>query len=152
MTTKTITAFVDHPSEWHTTVTVAPVGELTEAASLLISQSISTKIDKTTAVRITITTESPYLFEKNTQIAEFPVVNPEQSKFIRPVNKAILSMNPECDLSLTTYLGELFKTNKTEPQSFIFRFQHPKILAKLRITIRYRHGSLKICVNYRKKN
>ena len=28
MTTKTITAFVDHLSEWHTTVTVTPVGSL----------------------------------------------------------------------------------------------------------------------------
>ena len=35
MTTKTITAFVYHPSEWHTTGTVAPVGKFTEAASLL---------------------------------------------------------------------------------------------------------------------
>ena len=60
MTTETITAFVDHPSEWHTTGTVTPVGKLTEAASLLISHSISTIFDKKTAVRITNTTESPY--------------------------------------------------------------------------------------------
>ena len=42
MTTKTITALVDNPSEWHTTGTVIPVGKFTEAASLLISHSIST--------------------------------------------------------------------------------------------------------------
>ena len=36
MTTKTITAFVDHPSEWHTTDTVTPA-EKTEAVSLLIA-------------------------------------------------------------------------------------------------------------------
>ena len=46
MTTKTITAFVDHPSKWHTTGTVTPVGKFTEAASLLISHSVSTIIDK----------------------------------------------------------------------------------------------------------
>ena len=46
MTTKTITALVDHPSEWHTTGTVTPEGKFTEAASLLISHSISTIIDK----------------------------------------------------------------------------------------------------------
>ena len=33
MTTKTITAFVDHSSKWHTTGTVTPVGKFTEAAS-----------------------------------------------------------------------------------------------------------------------
>ena len=59
MTTKTITAFVDHPSEWHTTGTVTPVRKFTEAASLLISHSISTIIDKKIAVRITNTTKSP---------------------------------------------------------------------------------------------
>ena len=46
MTTKTITAFVVRPSEWHTTGTVTPVGKFTEAASLLIPHSISTIIDK----------------------------------------------------------------------------------------------------------
>ena len=40
MTRKTITAFVDHPSEWHTTGTVVPVGKFTEAASLLRTHSI----------------------------------------------------------------------------------------------------------------
>ena len=74
MTTKTIRAFVDHPSQWHTTGTVTPVGKFTEAASLLISHSISTIIDKKTAVRNTNTTESPYLINKSTQIAEFSVV------------------------------------------------------------------------------
>ena len=65
MTTKTITAFVDHPSEWHTTGTVTPVGKFTEAASLLVSHSISAIIDKKTAIRITNTTESPYSIKKN---------------------------------------------------------------------------------------
>ena len=37
MTTKTITAFVDHISDWNTTGTVTPVEKFTEAASLIIS-------------------------------------------------------------------------------------------------------------------
>ena len=126
MTTKTITAFVDHPSEWHTTCTVTPVGKITEAASLLISHSISTIIDKKIAVRITNTTESPYLIKKNTKIAEFSVLTPEQSKFIRPVNTAILSMNPEGDPDLTTYLNELVRTNKPEQQNETFWFPKPE--------------------------
>ena len=46
MKTKTITAFVDHISEWNTTGTVTPVEKITEAASLIISHSISTIIDR----------------------------------------------------------------------------------------------------------
>ena len=95
MTTKT--AFVDHISEWNTTGTVTPVEKFTEAASLIITHSMSTITDRELAVRVTNTTESPYTINKNTQTAEFSVVTPEQSKFIKPVDTAILSMIPEGD-------------------------------------------------------
>ena len=57
--TKTITAFVDHPSKWNTTGFVTPLQMFTETAKLLISQSMATIIDKRIAVRVTNTTESP---------------------------------------------------------------------------------------------
>ena len=126
MTTKTIIAFVDHPLEWHTTGTVTPVVKFTEAASPLKSHSISTITDKKTAARITNTTESPYLIKKNTQIAEFSVVTPEQSKFIKPVDTVILSMIPEGDPYLTTYLSELLRTNKPEQQNNTFWLPTPE--------------------------
>ena len=63
-TTKTITAFIDHPSKWNTTGTVTPLEKFTETANLLISHSMSTIIDKRIAVRVTNTTESPYLIKK----------------------------------------------------------------------------------------
>ena len=113
-TTKTITAFVDHPSEWNTTGTVTPLEKFTETASLLISHSMSTITDKRIAVRVTNTTESPYFIEKHTQIAEFSVVTPEQSKHIKPVDMAILSMIPRGYLDLTAYLNEFLRTNKPE--------------------------------------
>ena len=69
MTTKTITAFGDHPSKWNTTGTVTPLEKFTETTSLLSSYSMSTIIDKRIAVRVTITTESPYPIKKHTQIA-----------------------------------------------------------------------------------
>ena len=56
MTTKTITAFVDHISEWNTTGTVNPMGKLTEAASPKTSHSLSTITDRKTAIRVTSTT------------------------------------------------------------------------------------------------
>ena len=65
-TTKTITAFIDHPSKWNTTGTVTSLEKFTETASLLISHSMSTIIDKSIAVRVTNTTESPYLNKKHT--------------------------------------------------------------------------------------
>ena len=116
-TTKTVTAFMDHPSKWNTTGTVTP---------LLICHSMSTKIDKRIAVRVTNTTESPYLIKKHTQIAEFSVVTPEQSKHIKPVDMAILSMIPQNDPDLTAYLIELLRTSKPEQQDNTFWFPTPE--------------------------
>ena len=124
-TTKTITAFVDHPSKWNTTGTVIPLEKFTETASLLISLSISTIIDKRRAVRVTNTTESWYLIKNKTQIAEFSVVTPEQSKHIKPVDMATLSMIPQGDPDLTAYLKELLRTNKPEQQDNTIWFPTP---------------------------
>ena len=125
MTTKTITAFVDHSSEWNTTGTVTPVEKFTEAESLIISHSKSTIIDRKIAVRVTNITESPYTINKNTQIAEFSVLTPEQSKFIKPVDTEILSMIPEGDPDLVTYLTELLRTKKPDQQNNTFWFPTP---------------------------
>ena len=130
-TTKTVTAFIDHPSKWNTTGTVTPLEKFTETASLLISHSKSTIIDKRTAVRVTNTTESPYRVKKHTQIAEFSVVTPQQSKHIKPVDMAILSMIPQGDLDLTAYLNELLRTNKPEQQNDTFWFPTPENPGKL---------------------
>ena len=63
-TTKTITANVDHPSDWKTTGTMTPLEKNMETAYLLISHLTSTMIDKKVAVRLTNATESPYLIKK----------------------------------------------------------------------------------------
>ena len=125
-TTKTITAFIDYPSKWDTTGTVTPLEKFTETASLLIFHSMSTIIDKRIAVRVTNTTKSQYLIKKHTQIAEFSVVTPEQSKHIKPVDMAILSMIPQGDPYLTAYLNELLRTNKPEQQDNTFWFPTPE--------------------------
>ena len=125
-TTKTITASIDHPSKWSTTGTVTPLEKFTETASLLISQSMSTIFDKRIAVRVTNTKKSPYQVKKHTQIAEFSVVTPEQSKHIKPVDMAILSMIPQGDPDLTAYLNELLRTSKPEQQDNTLWFPTPE--------------------------
>ena len=75
---------------------------------------------------MTSTTELPYLIRKHTQIAEFSVVTPEQSKHIKPVDMAILSMIPQGDPDLTAYLNELLRSNKPEQQDNTFWFPTPE--------------------------
>ena len=97
-----------------------------ETASLLISHSMSTITDNGIAVRVTNTTETPYLIKKHTEIAEFSVVTPEQYKHIKPVEVAILSMIPQGDPDLTAYLIERPRTNKPEQQNNTFWFPTPE--------------------------
>ena len=80
--------------------------------------------------RVTNTTESPYLIKKHTQIAEFSVVTPEQSKHNKPVDMAFLSMIPQGDPDLTAYLNELLRTNKPEQQKNTFWFSTPEYPGK----------------------
>ena len=105
---------------------MTPVEKFTEAASLIISHSMSILFDRQIAVRVTNTTESPYTINKNTQIAEFSIVTPAQSKFIKPVDTAILSMIPEGDPDLVNYLTELLRTNKPGQQNNTFWFPTPE--------------------------
>ena len=124
--TKTITAFVDNLSKRNTTGTVTPLEKFTETASLLIPHSLSTKNDKRIAVRVTNTTESPYLIKKHTHIAELSVVTPEQSKHLKPVDMAIFSMIPQGDPDLNAYLNELLRTRKPEQQNNTLWFPTPE--------------------------
>ena len=87
---------------------------------------MSTIFDKRIAVRVTNTMESPYLFKEHTQMAEFTVVTPEQSKHIKPADMAILSMNSQGDPDLTAYLNEFLKTIKPEQQNKTFWFPIPE--------------------------
>ena len=88
--------------------------KFTEKASLLIYHPRSTMFDKRITLKVTSEAESSYLIKKNTQIAGFSVVTPEQSKNIKPVDMAILSLIPHGDPDLTAYLNELLRTNKSK--------------------------------------
>ena len=54
------------------------------------------------------------------------IVTPEQSKHIKPVDMAILSMVPQGDPDLTAYLNELLRTNKPAQQNNTFWFRTPE--------------------------
>ena len=106
LTTKTITVFIGHPSEKNRTSTVTPHEKSTGPISLLISHSVSRVFDRKVAARVRKTTETPYLIKKGTQFAEFSVVTPERSKFVKLLDTAILWLFPEGDPDLTTCLNE----------------------------------------------
>ena len=92
---------------------------------------MSTISDRKLVVRVTNTTETPYLIKINTQFAEFSVVTPEQAKFIKPMDLEILSIIPQGDPDLTIHLNELLRTIKPELQSNTLWFPTPKNTGKI---------------------
>ena len=59
-------------------------------------------------------------------MAKFYVTTPEQSKYIEPVDMAILSMIPQGYTDLSAYLNELLRTKKPEQQNNTFWFPTPE--------------------------
>ena len=107
-------------------VTIAEVYGNSNFADFPLNVNIN---DKSIAVKATKTAESPYLIKKHTQIAEFSVIQ-EQSKHVKPVDMAILSMIQPGDLDLSAYLNELLRTNNLEQQNNTFWFPTPENSAK----------------------
>ena len=120
MTTKTITAFVDHPSFETQRLLWFHYKKITETAVLPNSFSMSAITDKKLPMKVTNTTKLSDTVRKKTEITEFSVVTLEQSQLNKQVDTAILSMIPQGYSELTTYLIELPKTNKPEQQSSTF--------------------------------
>ena len=115
--TYTITTSVDHPSECKTTGTVTPLEKVhgnSQSADFSLNVDNKWEEEKKVAVRVNNTMETPYLIIRNTQITEFSVVTPEQARFVRPLDTAILSLIPGGDSYLTGYLSELLRKNKPE--------------------------------------
>ena len=98
------------------------LGNVSETAAMLYSHSMSTIVEKKVAVGVTKGRESPDLIKSNTQIAEFSVFTPAQSKFIKPVGTAILNMILEGDPDLTSYVNEPLRRTQPEQQNNSFRF------------------------------
>ena len=118
--TITITFVVDHPSECNTTGNVKQLEKSTETTSLLISQSVSRKFNRKVTVTVTNKTQSLHTITKHTQVAEFSVVTLDQSKIIKPVDTAILSLIPEGNPNLRAYFNRLLRKLKPGQQSNSF--------------------------------
>ena len=74
------------------------------------------------AVRVINTTEWTQTISRKTQTTENAVVIPEQSKFSKPVDTAILRFTLEGDLDLTANLNKSNRTNKPDEQNNVFWF------------------------------
>ena len=86
-----VTVSNDHPI----TGTVQPLPLFDETAKLIVSPVTRTARDKRVAIKIANTTDFPYTKNPHTKLAELKLLKLEETKSIRPVDKAapIVSQN-----------------------------------------------------------
>ena len=140
MTTKTFLAFVDHLPEWKTTGIVTPVEKFTETASLRISHSISTIIDRKVAVRVTNTTESLSTINRNKQSAEISVVIGNPRLLNQWTRQSLVRFLKATQIWLHTWLSYSERINQIS-ETTLSGFRHPKILATQKIILQFKHES-----------
>ena len=97
-------------------------GKSTEAASLLISISMPTMIDKKIAVKLSNTKKSACSSKKKIQFVEFPVVALDQPKFIGPVDWQssvwFWKVIPIWPTTRTNYLEQIDQNSITTPSGY----------------------------------
>ena len=96
-TTQTITAYTDISSIIDTTGVINPATNHCSSDPLVVASSISTATNRKIDVRVNNTTPTPYTIKKNTTIAEFKIMSPEEAKELRPLNTAALKGLTEDD-------------------------------------------------------
>ena len=122
-TTQTITVYTDISSTIDTTVVINPATNHCSGDPLVVASSISTASNRKIDVRVTNTTPTPYTIKKNTTIAEFKIMSPEEAKELKPLNTAALKVLTEDDSEDSiVHVNELLKTSDitTNNQNFWF--------------------------------
>ena len=114
-------------TENETTGIIQPSPLLENDEDLLICPAISsTQINKH-MVQINSFLDHPYTLKKGTHMAKFSILNPEQTKHIRPVNPTSVRhlLNNNHDDALL-YINSLLKTSKTDEVNETYWFPTPQ--------------------------
>ena len=125
-TTQTITGSTDIPSNVDTTGVINPATNHCSGDPLVVASSISTASNRKIDIRVTNTTPTPYTIKRNTTIAEFKILSPEEAKELKPLNTAALKVLAEDDSEeAMVYINELLKTSEKPSHNQNFWFPTP---------------------------
>ena len=125
-TTQTITGSTDTPSNVDTTGVINPATNHCSGDPLVVASSISTASNRKIDIRVTNTTPTPFTIKRNTTIAEFKILSPEEAKELRPLNTAALKVLTEDDSEeALVYINELLKTSEKPSNNQNFWFPTP---------------------------
>ena len=127
-TTQTISVHTNVSSNMDTTGVINPAINHCSGNTLVMASSISTAVDRKLDIRVTNTTHAPYTITKNTTVAEFKIMSPEEVKEWKPMNTAALKVLTEDDSEdAIIYINELLKTADSPSPNQNFWFSTPNI-------------------------
>ena len=123
--TRIIYASIPVSTEHPITGTIQPLPQFDECSKLLVAPAITTATDKKVAKKIAKTTDFPYTIATDTKIAELQILQPEETKMIRPVDIAALNLLTEHD-DVVTYINALMQVEQPEDNEEKFWFPTPE--------------------------
>ena len=104
---------------------IQPLPQFDETANIIIAPALASAHNKRISIKIVNLTEFPYTIKSHTKIAELQILKPEDTKQIRPIDTAALSILNDPDDS-HMYVNELMKSNEHEPNEDSFLFPTPE--------------------------
>ena len=120
-----IYATIPVSTEHSITGTIQPLPQFDECAKVIVAQAITTARDKKVPIKIANTTDFPYTIATDTKIAELQILKPEETKMIRPVDKAALNLLTEHD-DVVTYINALMQVERPDDNEEKFWFPTPE--------------------------
>ena len=125
-TTQTITVHTDVSSNIDTTGVINPAINHCSGNTLVVAGSISTAAGRKLDIRLTNTAHTPYTIKKNTTVAEFKIMSPEDAKELKRLNTAALQVLTEDDSEdAVIYINELLNTADSPSPNQNFWFPTP---------------------------
>ena len=123
--TTTVNAIVVTTNTNDITGAIQPLPQFDETANIIVAPALASAHNKRISIRIVNLTEFPYTIKSHTKIAELQILKPEDTKQIRPIDTAALSILNDPD-DTHMYVNELMKSNEHEPNEDSFLFPTPE--------------------------
>ena len=107
------------------TGTVQPLPQFDETATIIVAPALATAHNKRINIRIANLTYFPHKIKNHTKLAELQILEPEETKQIRPIDPAALKLLQDPD-DTHMYVNELMKSSENEKSGENFWFPTPE--------------------------
>ena len=96
-----------------------------ETATIFAAPALATAHNKRINIRMANPTDFPHTIKNHTKLAELQILKPEDTKQIRPIDAAALTLLQDPD-DTHMYVNQLMKSNENEPNNENFWFPTPE--------------------------